>query len=187
MGLLNKHIGIFTQYSNTNDIGRSIIEHHLNVIQLYTGKIETKTTEVRKKGGSKNRTRKTTRDGSHPKSQVSEVVSQPSNGKKGHRRMAYVHRLHDLNTSCPKDNYPLSSINNLINQSSGCELLSFKDAYSGHNQIHMREEDEEKPAFIIEQRTFCFRMMSFGLKNMGATFQRMMDQIFKEQMHTRKF
>lgn len=46
----------------------------------------------------------------------------------------------------------------------------------------MKKEDEEKMAFITEAGTFCFTVMSFGLKNAGATFQWLMDKIFKNQI-----
>lgn len=81
----------------------------------------------------------------------------------------------DLNASCQNDCYSLSSIDNLISQSSGCELLSFMDAYFGYNHIHMRKEEKEKSAFIAEQGAFCFLMIPFGLKNVRATLQRLMD------------
>lgn len=88
-----------------------------------------------------------------------------------------------LNKFCPKDSYPLPWIDQLINRSSSHELLSFMDAYSGYNQIPMNKHDEEKTSFISEIRTFCYTKMSFGLKNAGATFQRLMDEIFKNQVN----
>ncbi|RDY10673.1 Retrovirus-related Pol polyprotein from transposon 17.6, partial [Mucuna pruriens] len=46
--------------------------------------------------------------------------------------------------------------------------------------MHLR--DEAKIAFIIDSRTFCYKVMRFGLKNAGATYQRLMDKIFKDVM-----
>ncbi|RDX66364.1 Retrovirus-related Pol polyprotein from transposon opus, partial [Mucuna pruriens] len=54
------------------------------------------------------------------------------------------------------------------------------DAYSGYNQIRMHPADEEKTAFIIEVGAFCYKVMPFGLKNAGATYQRLIDKVFKE-------
>ncbi|KAJ7951239.1 Retrovirus-related Pol polyprotein from transposon 17.6 [Quillaja saponaria] len=51
------------------------------------------------------------------------------------------------------------------------ELLSFMDAYAGYNQIKLAKEDEEKTSFITETGTYCFKVMPFGLKNVGATYQ----------------
>ena len=56
------------------------------------------------------------------------------------------------------------------------------DAYSGYNQISMYAEDQEKTAFITDMGVYCYTMMLFGLKNAGATYQRMMSQVFKEQI-----
>lgn len=57
-------------------------------------------------------------------------------------------------------------------------MLCFMDAHAEYNQIQILEEDEEKMAFITNEGTFCYTRMSFGLKNTGATFQRLMDKIF---------
>ena len=56
------------------------------------------------------------------------------------------------------------------------------DAYSGYNQIKMHAPDEEKMTFIIKDTNFCYRVMPFGLKNAGPRYQRLMDQIFKQQI-----
>ena len=50
-------------------------------------------------------------------------------------------------------------------------MLSFMDGFSGYNQILMALEDREKTTFIIEWGTYCYKFMSFGLKNVGATYQ----------------
>ncbi|RDY12073.1 Retrovirus-related Pol polyprotein from transposon 17.6, partial [Mucuna pruriens] len=88
----------------------------------------------------------------------------------------------DLNKACPKDPYPLPSIDRLVDGVSGYALLSFMDAYSGYNQIRMHHEDEEKTAFIIDAGAFYYKVMPFGLKYAGATYQRLMDKIFKDIM-----
>jgi len=67
----------------------------------------------------------------------------------------------------------------------GHELLSFMDAYSGYNQINMHPEDEDKTMFITDQGIYCYKVMPFRLKNAGATFQRMVNQVFEEHIgHT---
>ncbi|RDY14101.1 hypothetical protein CR513_00884, partial [Mucuna pruriens] len=86
----------------------------------------------------------------------------------------------DLNKACPKDPYPLPSIDKLVDGVSGFALLSFMDAYSKYNQIQMHPRDEEKTAFIIDNGTFYYKVMSFGLKNTRATYQCLMDKIFKD-------
>lgn len=86
----------------------------------------------------------------------------------------------DLNKACPKEGYPLPNINRLVDSASGFQVLSFLDAYLGYNQNRMHAPDEEKIAFITEDANFCYRIMPFGLKNASATYQRLMDRIFKE-------
>lgn len=58
----------------------------------------------------------------------------------------------------------------------------FLDAYKGYHQILMAEEDAEKTAFITDIGVFCYKKMPFGLKNAGATYQRMMDRVFAHQI-----
>ena len=56
-------------------------------------------------------------------------------------------------------------------------MLSFLDAFSGYNQIKMHPMDEEKTAFMTERSCYCYKVMPFGLKNAGATYQRLMDRV----------
>ncbi|XP_014491680.1 uncharacterized protein LOC106754195 [Vigna radiata var. radiata] len=88
----------------------------------------------------------------------------------------------DLNKACPKDSYPLPNIDRLVDGASGHTVLSFLDAYSGYNQIPMYAPDREKMAFITEQVNYCYEVMSFGFKNAGATYQRLMDKVFHNQI-----
>ncbi|XP_014499249.1 uncharacterized protein LOC106760312 [Vigna radiata var. radiata] len=88
----------------------------------------------------------------------------------------------DLNKACPKDNYPLHSIDRLVYGASGRMVLSFLDAYSGYNQIPMYAPNQSHTTFITEQANYCYEVMSFGLKNAGATYQRLMDKIFHNQI-----
>ncbi|RDX85985.1 hypothetical protein CR513_32758, partial [Mucuna pruriens] len=88
----------------------------------------------------------------------------------------------NLNKACPKDLYPLPSIDTLVDGASSCDLLSFMDAHSSYNQIWMHPCDKSKTAFIMNEGNICYRVMPFGLKNVGATYQRLMDRIFKEHI-----
>jgi len=83
----------------------------------------------------------------------------------------------DLNKACPKDSYPLPSIDALVDSASGCKMLSFLDAFSGYNQIKMHPRDESKTVFMTETCSYCYKVMPFGLKNAGATYQRLMDKV----------
>ncbi|GKC67331.1 reverse transcriptase domain-containing protein [Tanacetum coccineum] len=64
----------------------------------------------------------------------------------------------------------------------GYPFKCFLDAYKGYHQIKMAEEDEEKTAFITSQGIFCYTKMPFGLKNAGATYQRLVDRAFQKQI-----
>jgi len=83
----------------------------------------------------------------------------------------------DLNKACPKDSYPLPNIDTLVDSASGCKMLSFLDAFSGYNQIKMHPRDDSKTAFMTDTCSYCYKVMPFGLKNAGATYQRLMDKI----------
>ena len=78
----------------------------------------------------------------------------------------------DINKACPKDPFPLPRINQIVDSTAGCDLLSFLDAYSGYHQIFMTKEDEEKTTFITPCGTYCFLRMPFGLKSASSTFAR---------------
>ena len=75
----------------------------------------------------------------------------------------------DLNKACPKDSFPLPRIDQLVDATSGHELLSFMDAYSRYNQIPMHVSDQEHTSFIIDHELYCYKVMPFGLKNAGVT------------------
>lgn len=85
----------------------------------------------------------------------------------------------DLNKAYPKDAFLLPHIDNLIDAMARHELLSFLDAYSGYNQILMEKEDQEKTTFITHLGTYCYRVMPFGVKNAGATYQRLVNKCLR--------
>ncbi|KAG7533238.1 Reverse transcriptase domain [Arabidopsis thaliana x Arabidopsis arenosa] len=88
----------------------------------------------------------------------------------------------DLNKACPKDSFPLPHIDRLVESTAGNELLTFMDAFSGYNQIMMDPEDQEKTSFITDRGTYCYKVMPFGLKNAGATYQRLVNKMFHEHL-----
>ena len=83
-----------------------------------------------------------------------------------------------LNKACPKDSFPLPRIDQLVDLTAGHKLLSFMNAFSGYNQILMDKDDQEKTSFITNQGLYCYKVMPFGLKNAGATYQRLVNLIF---------
>ena len=86
----------------------------------------------------------------------------------------------DLNNACAKDSFPLPRIDQLVDSTAGHKLLTFMDTFFGYNQIQIAEEDQEKTAFITSQGLYCYRVMPFGLKNAGATYQRLVNQMFSK-------
>ena len=88
----------------------------------------------------------------------------------------------DLNKACPKDSYPLPRVDVLVDSTTQHQLLSFMNAFSSYNQIQMDEVDQEKTLFVTSQGLFYYKMMLFGLKNAGATYQRLMNKMFTNQI-----
>ena len=61
-------------------------------------------------------------------------------------------------------------------------MLTFIDAFSSYNEIKMDLADEVHTSFITAFGTYCYNVMPFGLKNAGATFQRMVTEVFRPQI-----
>nr|ABA97822.1 retrotransposon protein, putative, Ty3-gypsy subclass [Oryza sativa Japonica Group] len=88
----------------------------------------------------------------------------------------------DLNKSCPKDPFGLPRIDQVVDSTAGCELLSFLDCYSGYHQIRLKESDCLKISFITPFGAYCYITMPFGWKNAGVTYQRMIQRCFSTQI-----
>ncbi|KAM2045511.1 hypothetical protein ACFX1T_009692 [Malus domestica] len=88
----------------------------------------------------------------------------------------------DLNKECSKNSFPILLIDRLIDSTAGCELLSFMDAYSGYNQILMSPSNQEHTSFTIDNGLYCYKVMPFCLKNAGATYQKLVNSMFAEQI-----
>ncbi|KAK8954187.1 hypothetical protein KSP39_PZI001996 [Platanthera zijinensis] len=101
--------------------------------------------------------------------------------KKGDGRWRMCVDFSLLNKSCPKDCYPLPRIDALVDSAVGFSVMSFLDAFSGYHQIRMHPPDIKDVSFITGDGCYCYKMMPFGLKNAGATYQKMMDRVFQGQ------
>ena len=105
------------------------------------------------------------REVEYPEWLANVVLVKKANGK----WLLYIN-FTDINRACPKDSFPFPRIDLIVDATSGHELLSFMDAFSGYNKISMDLDDQEKTSFVIGQGTYCYHVMPFGLKNAGATY-----------------
>ena len=85
----------------------------------------------------------------------------------------------DLNDACPKDSFPLLGIDQIVDASAGHGMLSFLEAFSGYHQIPMHPLDVKKTSFITLHGLYYYNVMPFGLKNAGATYQRLVTKMFR--------
>ena len=106
---------------------------------------------------------------------LANVVLVPKKGGKWRVCVDYT----DLNDVCPKDNFPLPWIDQIVDASTGYGMLSFLDAFFGYHQIPMYPPDVEKTSFITPHGLYCYDVMPFGLKNDGATYQRLVTKMFR--------
>ena len=88
-----------------------------------------------------------------------------------------------LNKVSLKDDFPLPHIDLLVDNIVSHLMLSFMDGFSRYNHILMAPEDRENTAFITKWGTYCYKLMPFGLKNVGATYQRAATTLFHDMMH----
>ncbi|GJR55464.1 reverse transcriptase domain-containing protein [Tanacetum coccineum] len=109
-------------------------------------------------------------------------LSNPLMVKKNDNSWRMCVNFKDLNKVCPKDGYPLPEIDWKVESLCGFPFKYFLDAYKGYHQIQMAKEDEEKTAFITNQGIFCYTKMPFGLRNAGATCQRLVDKTLHGQI-----
>ena len=85
----------------------------------------------------------------------------------------------DLNEACPKDSFPLPRIDRIVAASTRHGMLSFLNAFSGYHQIPMHPPYMEKTTFITSYGLFFYNVISFGLKNARATYQRLVTKMFR--------
>ena len=78
----------------------------------------------------------------------------------------------DLNKACPKDPFPMPRIDQLVDATVGHPRMSFLDAFQGYHQIPLATDDQEKIAFVTPVENYHYKVMPFGLKHAGSTYQR---------------
>jgi hypothetical protein len=105
---------------------------------------------------------------------------------KKNRKLCVCIDFRNLNKATPMDGYPMPIADLLIDAVAGHQIISFMDGNAGYNQIFMAEEDIPKTAFRCpgHMRLFEWIVMTFGLKNVDATYQRAMNFVFHEYIGT---
>jgi hypothetical protein len=88
----------------------------------------------------------------------------------------------DLNKYCPKDDFPLARIDQIVDSIVGYDKMTLLDYFSSYHQIWLCREDEEKTNFITPFGTYCYMRMPEGLRNVGPTFDRIMKVALKDQV-----
>lgn len=90
--------------------------------------------------------------------------------------------LLDLSKDCLKDNFSMPYIDYLVENTTGHELMTFMDAFVGYHQILMHPKDQESTLFCNWKNMYCRKRMSFGLKNTGATYQRLVNKMYNDHI-----
>jgi hypothetical protein len=88
----------------------------------------------------------------------------------------------DLNKHCPKDPFPLPRIDQVVDSTTGSVLLCFLDCYSGYHQIDLHLDDEDKTSLITPHGIYYYKVMTFGLKNPRATYEKEIQKCLKTQI-----
>ena len=106
---------------------------------------------------------------------IANIVVIPKKGGKWQVCVDYTNH----NEACPKDSFPLPRTDQIVDASARHGILSFLDAFSGYHQIPMHQLDVEKKTFITPHGLYCYNVMLFSLKNVEATYQRLVTKIFR--------
>ena len=88
----------------------------------------------------------------------------------------------NLNRACPKNPFPMPRIDQLVNATVSHPRMSFLDAFQGYHQIPLALEDQEKISFVTPVGNYHYKVMPFGLKNAGSTYQHMMTKMCEPQL-----
>nr|GEW51856.1 hypothetical protein [Tanacetum cinerariifolium] len=182
--LLNKSMDVFAwEPANMTGIPRSVIKHSLNVNPLVEPVAQ------KRRVMASDRTRVVSKEGEEWVSagivrpvRYSIWISNPVLVKKSDGSWRMFIDFKNINSACPKDYYPLPDIDGKIDSVVGFRYKCFLDAYKGYHQVQMLQDDEEKTAFYTDQSTYCYTKMPFGLKNVGDTYQRLVDTAFQSQI-----
>ncbi|GJZ16576.1 reverse transcriptase domain-containing protein [Tanacetum coccineum] len=182
--LLKENLDIFAwQPSDMTGVPRSIAEHRLNIREGYSPVRQKKRGQAPERAKAiQTEVQKLVEAGIMREVYYHEWLSNPVMVKKHDGSWRMCVDFTDLNKACPQDCYPLPEIDWKVESLCGYPFKCFLDAYKGYHQIQMAESDEEKTAFHTSHGVYCYTKMPFGLKNAGATYQRLVDKAFDSQV-----
>ena len=179
--LLKQNIDVFTW--NTYEapgVDPGFICHHLNVNPLVASKKHLpwrpskEHAEVVREEVAKLKQAGAIKEVFYPEWLANTVVVKKKSGK---WRMCVD--FTDLNKACLKDPFPMLKIDQLVDAIVGHPWMSFLDAFQGYHQIPLALDDQEKTTFVTPIGNYHYKVMPFGLKNAGSTYQRMMTRMFE--------
>ena len=184
MDLLKRNVDVFTWDAHeTLGLDPNFICHHLNVNPSITPKkqsprrpskehvkaVKSEVTKLKQAGAIK--------EVFYPQWLANTVVVKKKTGK-----WRVCVDFTDLNRACPKDPFPMPRIDLLVDAAVGHPRMSFLDAFQGYHQIPLALDDQEKTTFVTSVGNYHYKVMLFGLKNAGSTYQRMMTKMFESQL-----
>ena len=182
--LLRRNVDVFAWDAyEAPGLDPKFICHHLNVNPLVTPKrqppqrLSNEHVEVVKNEVAKLKQAGAIKEIFYPQWLANTVVVKKKTGK-----WRVCVDFKDLNRACPKDPFPMPRIDQLVDATVGHPRMSFLDAFQGYHQIPLATDDQEKTAFITPVRNYHYKVMYFGLKNAGSTYQRMMIKMFESQL-----
>ncbi|KAL8116987.1 hypothetical protein AgCh_023241 [Apium graveolens] len=179
---LQENSDVFTwSAADMSGIDPELITHKLNVDQnRKTLKQKKRSFALERQDAIKQEVAKLLEAGFIEEIQFPEWLINPVMVKKANGKWRMCVDFTDLNDACPKGCFPLPRKDTLIDATAGHAMLSFMDGFSGYNQIKMQKGDIPKVSFITDFGVYCYLVMAFGLKNAGATYQRLANKIFKD-------
>ena len=183
MEFLKRNVDVFTWNAyEAPGVDPSFIRHHLNVNPTVTPKKQPPRLSSKDHSDDvKDEVMKLKRAGAikevfYPEWLANMVVVKKKSGK-----WRVCVDFTDLNRACLKDPFPIPQINHLMDAIVGHPLMSFLDAFQGYHQIPLALDDQERTAFLTPIGNYHYKVMPFSLKNVRATYQRMMTKMFKSQ------
>nr|GEU35859.1 reverse transcriptase domain-containing protein [Tanacetum cinerariifolium] len=182
--ILKKNLDIFAwQPSDMTGVPRSVVEHRLNIREGYSPVRQKKRGQAPERAKAiQAEVQKIVDAGIMREVYYHDWLSNPVMVKKHDGSWRMCVDFTDLNKACPQDYYPLPEIDWKVESLCGYPFKCFLDTYKGYHQIQLAELDEEKIVFHTGQGVYFYTKMPFSLKNVGATYQRLVDKAFNSQI-----